>query len=74
MNNELWAPGPYPIGFDSNSFPIGINIHASRCMANAPHLLEDLWLSNKGKVQGINDGLEIKDKGTFKFKIEDKNG
>jgi hypothetical protein len=28
MNSELWAPGPYPIGFDSNSFPIWINTHA----------------------------------------------
>jgi hypothetical protein len=74
MNSELRAPGPYPIKFDSNLFPIGINTHASRCMANAPHLFEDLRLSDKGKVQGINDGLEIKGKGTFKFKIEDNNG
>jgi hypothetical protein len=74
MNSELRAPGPYPIGFDSDLFPIGIDTHASRCMANAPHLFEDLWLSNKGKVQGINNGLEIKGKGTFKFEIEDNNG
>jgi hypothetical protein len=74
MNSELRAPGPYPIGFNSDLFPIGINTHASRCMANAPHLFEDLRLSDKGKVQGINDGLEIKGKGTFKFKIEDENG
>jgi hypothetical protein len=74
MNSELWAQGPYPIGFDSDSPPIGINTHASRCMANAPHLFEDLRLSNKGKVQGINNGLEIKGKGTFKIKIEDDNG
>jgi hypothetical protein len=74
MNSELRVPGPYPIGFDSDSFPIGINTHASRCMANAPHLFEDLWLSNKGKVQGINNGLEIKGNSTFKFKIEDNNG
>ncbi len=42
MNSELWAPGPYPIGFDSDSFPIGIDTHTSRCMANAPNLFEDL--------------------------------
>jgi hypothetical protein len=74
MNSELRAPGPYPIGFDSNSFPIGINTHASRCMAGYPHLFEDLQLSDKGKVEGINDGLKIMGKGTFKFKIEDNNG
>ncbi len=74
MNSELQAPGPYHIRFDSDLFPIGIDTHASRCMAKAPHLFEDLWLSDKGKVQGINDGLEIKGKGTFKFKIEDDNG
>ncbi len=73
MNNELQAPGSYPIRFDSNSFCIGIDTHASRCMANAPHLFENLRLSDKGKVQGINNGLEIKGKGTFKFKIEDNN-
>jgi hypothetical protein len=43
-------------------------------MANAPHLFEDLRLSDESKVQGINDGLEIKGKGTFKFKIEDDKG
>ncbi len=74
MNSELRAPGPYPIGFDSNLFLIGINTHASRCMAGYPHLFEDLQLSNKGEVEGINDGLKIMGKGTFKFKIEDNNG
>jgi hypothetical protein len=73
MNSELRAPGPYPIGFNSDSLPIGIDTHASRCIANAPHLFEDLRLSNKGIVQGINDGLEIKGKRTIKFKIEDNS-
>jgi hypothetical protein len=73
MNSELRAPGPYPIGFNSNSFPIRINTHASRCMAGYPHLFVDLQLSDKGEVEGINDGLKIMGKGTFKFKIEDDN-
>ncbi len=30
------------VRFDSDSFSIGINNHASRCMANVPHLFEDL--------------------------------
>ncbi len=40
INSELRAP--YPIGFNSNLFPIRINIHASQCMAGYPHLFEDL--------------------------------
>jgi hypothetical protein len=37
-------------------------------------LFEDLRSSDKGEVEGINDGLKIIGKGTFKFKIEDDNG
>jgi hypothetical protein len=40
-------------------------------MANSPCLFENLVLSNMGKVDGINRGLEIVGKGTFKFKIRD---
>jgi hypothetical protein len=74
MNSELRAPGPYLIGFDSDLFPIEIDTHALRCMAGYPHLFEDMRLSNEGKLEGINDGLKIMGKGTFKFKIEDDNG
>jgi hypothetical protein len=39
-------------------------------MANAPHLFENLRLNNnKGQVDGINSGLDIKGEGTFKFNI-----
>jgi hypothetical protein len=63
------------VRFDSDSFFIGIDNHASRCMANAPHLFEDLQLiDNAGEVNGIGEGLAIKGKGTFKFSIEDDNG
>ncbi len=74
MNSELRAPGPYPIGFDSDLFPIGIDTHASQCMAGYPHLFEDLRLSDEGKVEGINNGSKIMGQGTFEFKIEDNNG
>jgi hypothetical protein len=43
-------------------------------MAGYPHLFKDLRLSDEGEVEGINDGLKIMGKGTFKFKIEDDNG
>jgi hypothetical protein len=63
------------VRFDSVSFSIGIHNHASRCMANAPHLFENLHLTNDvGEVNGIGNGLAIKGKGTFKFSIKDDNG
>ncbi len=60
--------------FDSDSFPIRIDNHASYCMANSPHLFGDLILSDMSKVDGINDGLAILGKGTFKFRISDDDG
>ena len=60
--------------FDSDSFPVRINNHASYCMANSPHLFDDLILSDVGKVDGINEGLAILGKGTFKFNISDNDG
>jgi hypothetical protein len=60
--------------FDSNSYPIGIDTHATRCMANAPHLFEVLKLGDMGEVEGIKSGLDIKGTGMFKFKIKDNNG
>ncbi len=43
-------------------------------MANSPHLFNDFILLDVGKVSGINDGLAILGKGTFKFKIADNDG
>ncbi len=63
------------VQFDSDSFSIGINNHASGCMANAPHLFENLHLTNDAReVNGIGKGLVIKRKGTFKFLLKDNNG
>jgi hypothetical protein len=59
------------VQFDSNSYPIGIDTHALRCMVNAPHLFKDLKLGEVGEVEGIKSGLDIKGTGTFKFKIKD---
>jgi hypothetical protein len=40
---------PPPVKFDSDLYPIGVDNHASKCMANVPHLFEDICLtSNKG--------------------------
>ena len=63
------------VQFDSDSFSIGIDNHASGYMANAPHLFEDLHLiNNAGEVNGIGDGLAIKGKGMFVFSLKDDNG
>jgi hypothetical protein len=43
-------------------------------MVNSPHRLDNLILSDVGKVDGINEGSEIQGKGTFKFTIVDNNG
>jgi hypothetical protein len=62
------------VRFDSDSYPIGINTHASRCTVNAPHLFKDLKLGDVGEVEGIKSGLDIKSVGTFKFEIKDNTG
>ncbi len=40
---ELQPTSP-PVRFDSNSYLISVDSHASRCMANDTHLFEDLRL------------------------------
>jgi hypothetical protein len=62
------------VQFDSDSYPIGVDCHASCCMANSPHLFEDITLTKMGEVEGIKQGLDIRGVGTFKFKIDDYNG
>jgi hypothetical protein len=59
--------GPQQIQFDLDSFPVSIDCHASYCMRNSDHLLEDLKLMphNKRQVNGINEGLTIAGEGTF---------
>jgi hypothetical protein len=59
------------VRFDSDSYPVGVDNHTSKCMANAPHLFEDLRLDdNKGQVDvGINSGLDMAGQRTFKFNI-----
>jgi hypothetical protein len=46
-----------PVRFDSDSYPIGVDSHASKCMVNKAHLFGDLGLNKtKGQVSGISDG------------------
>jgi hypothetical protein len=61
--------------FDSDSFKIGIDNHASRTMSPNKDHFEDLTLYNTTTtVGGIGSGLSIKGVGTFVFKIEDDDG
>jgi hypothetical protein len=62
------------IQFDSDSYLIRIDTHASRCMADTPNLFKDLKLGDVGEVEGIKSGLDIKGTRTFKFKIKGYNG
>ena len=63
------------VKFNSDSYPIGVDSHASKCMVNKAHLFEDLCLNkDTGQVNGISDGLEIAGKGTFRFNIKDDEG
>jgi hypothetical protein len=64
-----------PVRFNSDSYPIGFDSHALKCMVNKAHLFKDLHLYEaKGQVSGINDGLTIAGEGTFKFNIKDNEG
>ncbi len=66
---------PTSVRFDSDLFPSGINNHASWCMANPPHLFENLSpASNRGHVDGIGKGLDIQGEGRFRFSIKDNKG
>ncbi len=74
-SEDLTSMGNNQVHFDSDSYPVGIDNHASRCMVNSPHLFEDLKLSDsKGEVDGISKGLAIKGTGTFKFVLMDNDG
>jgi hypothetical protein len=69
------TPTTLPVQFDSDSFLIGVDSHASRCMVNDTHLFENLRLNkNNGQVNRIADGLAIKGERTFKFDITDNDG
>jgi hypothetical protein len=74
-SKDLTSMGNNQVHFDLDSYPVGIDNHASRCMVNSPHLFEYLKLSDsKGEVDGISEGLAIKGMGTFKFALTDDDG
>jgi hypothetical protein len=63
------------IHFDTDSYPIGVNNHALRCMANNPHLFENLEVAPQGQhVSGIAAGIEIRGVGTYIMRLQDNQG
>jgi hypothetical protein len=57
--------------FDSNSIPVGVDNHASRCLANDARLFENLHSFCSGRVGGIEGGLEIQGQGTLVLDVND---
>jgi hypothetical protein len=72
----MLAPSVTNVRFDTDSFIIGIDTHASVTMAKHPDYFDDLVLTpnNNNIVAGIEGGLAIEGHGTFKFQIEDNDG
>ena len=63
------------VRFDSDSFAVGVDNHASRCMGNDKRLFENLVLARAAqRVGGISKGLAIEGKGTLVININDDNG
>ena len=64
------------VRFDSDSYLMGVDGHASYCMANCTdHFDGDLKLvEGDHQVDRIGSGIAIKGVGTFKFRLEDDDG
>ena len=64
------------VRFDSDSYLMGVDGHASYCMANSTDQFDgDLRLiDGDHQVDGIGSGIAIKGIGTFKFRLEDDEG
>jgi hypothetical protein len=60
--------------FDSDSIPVGVDNHASRCLANDVRLFKNLRPFCSGRVGGIKGGLEIQEQGTLVLDVNDDSG
>jgi hypothetical protein len=60
--------------FDSNSIPVGVDNHASCCLANDARLFKNLCPFCSGCVGGIEGGLEIQGQGTLVLDVNDDSG
>jgi hypothetical protein len=61
--------------FDTNSFAIGIDNHASCCMGNDRRQFKNLVVARAAqRIRGISKGLAIEGKGTLVFDVNDDTG
>lgn len=67
--------GPTQVNFDSDSFPIGIDNHASRVMSNKKkHFVTPITPLSNQHIRGVNGLLQVKGKGIVEWTIEDDKG
>jgi hypothetical protein len=73
---QAWHSSPQDnVCFDSDSFAVGVDNHASCCIGNDKHIFENLALARTAqRVGGISKGLAIEGKGTLVVTINDNNG
>ena len=75
-----WAAGsvPHTARFNTDSFRIGVDTHASRTLSPCRENFQDLKLTPNLVYEGFNDkkgaGATIAGIGTFVFTIEDDEG
>ena len=66
---------PTLIPFDSDSFIVGVDSHASRTLSNSKrHFVGKIMPIQRKHIKGIDGQLEIKGIGTIKWKITDDEG
>ena len=76
LQSVLQANHITSVRFDSDSYLMGVDGHASYCMANHKDQFDrdPKLVDGDHQVDGIGSGIAIKRIGTFKFKLEDDNG
>ncbi|EJK76133.1 hypothetical protein THAOC_02121 [Thalassiosira oceanica] len=63
------------VHFDTDSFIIGVDTHATQCISPNPHHFEDMIPISDMFCQGFEgQRAEVKGSGTFVFNIEDDDG
>jgi hypothetical protein len=65
---------PPPVRFDSDSYLIGVDNHASGARPTLLISLKTCISTTTRQVDGINSGLDITGQGTFKFNITNNDG
>ena len=74
-NTEDTRAQPLAARFDSNSFVIRVNNHASKCMSNRrQHFVGPIQPLPNKRVQGVGGLLQVKGRGTIRWRIEDDGG